>query len=156
MLTGKEKSILQALEPAAKQHGVEIVTVEITGARKAPTICVYIDTAHGVSFDELAAAQEWINAAMDELDPFPGAYMLDVSSPGIDRPLRTAEHFERFCGEDVTITCKAPIDGRAKFTGLLASFEDGVATVQLEEGTQVHIPLEDMKKAQVKGKISFK
>ena len=156
MLTGKERSILAALEPAAAEHGVEIVTVEVTGARKAPTICVYIDTPDGVSFDELASAQEWINRLMDELDPFPGAYMLDISSPGIDRPLRTPEHFERFIGEDVAITCKAPVNGRAKFSGVLAGFADGSARLQLQDGTEVVIPLEDMKKAQVKGKISFK
>lgn len=156
MLTGKEKSILEALESAAADHGVEIVTVEVTGARKAPTICVYIDTPNGVSFDELASAQEWINDLMDELDPFPGAYMLNISSPGIDRPLRTPEHFERFVGEDVSIACKGPINGRAKFTGALCGFADGQATVRLEDGTEVVIPLQDMKKAQVKGKISFK
>ena len=156
MLTGKEKSILAVLEPVAAQHGVEIVTVEVEGSRKAPTICVYIDTPEGVSFDELASAQEWVNKLMDELDPFPGAYMLNISSPGIDRPLRTPEHFERFAGEDVVITCRAPINGRGKFTGVLAGFADGAATVTLEDGTEVVIPLEDMKKAQVKGKVSFK
>ena len=84
MLTAKEKSLLSALEPRAASEGVEIVTLEIVGSKKAPTIRVYIDAAGGISFDELARTQAWVGDVMDELDPFPGAYMLEVSSPGID------------------------------------------------------------------------
>ena len=106
MLTAKEKSLLSALEPRAASEGVEIVTLEIVGSKKAPTIRVYIDAAGGISFDELARTQAWVGDVMDELDPFPGAYMLEVSSPGIDRPLRTPEHFARFemCIRDSAIT----------------------------------------------------
>ena len=96
MLSRKEQQLLDALAPTAEEKGVEIVTVDVGGAKKSPTIRVYIDTENGVGFDELAAAQGWINEIMDRIDPFPGAYMLEVSSPGIDRPLRTPEHFERF------------------------------------------------------------
>ena len=95
MLTHKEQSLLDAIEPRAQAEGIEIVTIEIVGAKKAPTIRVYIDTDHGVGFDELSSAQAWMGDLMDEIDPFPGAYTLEVSSPGIDRPLRTIEHFER-------------------------------------------------------------
>ncbi|MDD7368688.1 MAG: ribosome maturation factor RimP, partial [Berryella intestinalis] len=93
MLTAKEQQLLGALEPRAAEEGVEIVTVDVIGSRKSPTIRVYIDTPEGVSFDQLSSSQVWINEIMDRLDPFPGAYMLEVSSPGIDRPLRTPKHF---------------------------------------------------------------
>ena len=99
MLSAKERRLLEALEPLATAHDVEIVTVEVVGSRKAPTIRVYLDCDGGIGFDELAASQKWVNELMDELDPFPGAYTLEVSSPGIDRPLRTPEHFQRFAGE---------------------------------------------------------
>lgn len=92
----------------AASEGVEIVTLEIVGSKKAPTIRVYIDAAGGISFDELARTQAWVGDVMDELDPFPGAYMLEVSSPGIDRPLRTPEHFARFAGETVTVKTTRP------------------------------------------------
>ena len=81
MLSKKETELLDALEPRAASEGVEIVTVQVVGAKKAPTIRVFIDTPEGVSFDELAKAQAWINDIMDALDPFPGAYTLEVSSP---------------------------------------------------------------------------
>ena len=103
MLSGKERQLLDALSPRAEAEGVEIVTVEVVGAKKAPTIRVFIDTPGGVGFDELASAQAWINAIMDELDPFPGAYSLEVSSPGIDRPLRTLEHFARFARQTAVV-----------------------------------------------------
>ena len=79
MLTAKEASLLAALEPRAQECGVEVVTVEVVGAKKAPTIRVYIDTEDGVSFDALSSAHVWVNEIMDELDPFPGAYTLEVS-----------------------------------------------------------------------------
>jgi len=119
VLTGKEKKLLEALEPQAAENGVEIVTIEIVGSRRAPTIRVYVDAPGGVGFDELSKAQQWIGQKMDEIDPFPGAYTLEVSSPGIDRPLRTPQHFARFAGETVQVTCKTPINGRGKFTGKL-------------------------------------
>lgn len=154
MLTGKEKLLLEALEPTAAEKGIEIVTVEVVGARKAPTIRVYIDTPDGVSFDELASAQEWINAIMDDIDPFPGAYTLEVSSPGIDRPLRTPEHFDRFAGEDVQVVLRGPVNGRAKWTGELLGMRDGEVALSVD-GESVTFPLEAIKRANVKGRIGF-
>ena len=72
MLNSTEQRLFDAI-CSRNPGGVEIVTVEVTGARKAPTICVYIDTPEGVTFDEITEAQKWINALMDELDPVPGA-----------------------------------------------------------------------------------
>ena len=157
MLTAKEKSLLQVLENCAQnctQDKVEIVTVEVVGSKKAPTIRVYIDTPEGVSFDQLANAQVWINKAMDELDPFPGAYTLEISSPGIDRPLRTPEHFKRFAGETVHIVCIAPQDGRSRWKGKLAGFEEGKVLLELESGI-VALDLENIKRANIKGTIDF-
>lgn len=155
MLTAKEKALLEALMPQAADEGVEIVTVEIVGSKKAPTIRVFIDAEGGISFDELARTQAWIGTMMDELDPFPGAYMLEVSSPGIDRPLRTLEHFSRFAGEDVVLKT-APVNGRSRFTGVLAGTEGESVLVNLEDGAQVAIPIDSIKRAHTVGKVDFK
>lgn len=154
MLTGKEKSLLEAMEPRAASEGVEIVTVEIAGAKRAPTIRVYIDAEGGVSFDELARTQAWIGELMDEIDPFPGAYMLEVSSPGIDRPLRTPEHFERFSGEEASVKTRGPIDGRSSFTGTLAGTRDG-AVLMVVDGAELSIPFDAIKRARLKGTVDF-
>ena len=149
-----EKQLLAALEPHALKNDVEIVAVEISGARKSPTVSVFIDTDHGVSFDELASAQSWINDIMDEIDPFPGAYTLEVSSPGIDRPLRTREHFERFRGEKVVVKTASPIEGRSTFTGKLLGMNGDDVEVDCD-GVRCSIPLSAVKKANVKGTFDF-
>lgn len=154
MLTAKENQLLEALLPKAQDEGVEIVSLEVVGARKAPTIRVYIDTPNGVSFDELAGAQEWINQIMDDLDPFPGAYTLEVSSPGIDRPLRTLEHFQRFAGETAVLILSTPYDGRGKWTGKLAGTDGDDVLLEVDGHTE-HIAYDDIKKAHVKGQVEF-
>ena len=157
MLSGKEASLLAALEPRAEQEGIEIVTVEVVGSRKSPTIRVYLDTPEGIAFDQIASAQAWVNEIMDELDPFPGAYMLEVSSPGIDRPLRTPEHFARFAGDQVYIMTKAPVEGSSRFNATLKGYDQAADAVLLErEGVEISIPYDQLKKAHVKGVINFK
>lgn len=154
MLSGKERQLLDALSPRAEAEGVEIVTVEIVGAKKAPTIRVFIDTPDGVGFDELASAQAWINAIMDELDPFPGAYSLEVSSPGIDRPLRTLEHFARFAGQTAVVKTSRPLDGRTSFAGAIVSAEGDEVVLDVD-GEHVAIPFDGIKRAHLKGTIDF-
>ena len=154
MLTKKEQSLLDALEPKAAEEGVELVMLEVVGARKAPTIRVFIDTDHGVGFDELASAQSWINDIMDEIDPFPGAYTLEVSSPGIDRPLRTMQHFARFVGQEAVVKTTGPIEGRSNFTGILRSAEGSTVAIDCD-GTVFEIPFDLIKRANLKGTVSF-
>ena len=154
MLTKKEQSLLDALEPKAAAEGIELVTLEVVGAKKAPTIRVFIDTDHGVGFDELASAQSWINDIMDEIDPFPGAYTLEVSSPGIDRPLRTAGHFARFVGESAVVKTTGPIEGRSTFTGDIVSASEEAVSIDCE-GAVFEIPFAQVKRANLKGTVNF-
>lgn len=154
MLNAKERKLLEALEPQANAHGLEVVTVELIGSRKAPTIRVYLDCEGGIGFDELAASQKWVGELMDELDPFPGAYTLEVSSPGIDRPLRTPQHFERFAGEKVQVTLTQPFEGRSKWTGILKGMGEGAVLIEVDDG-QYPLPFDRIKKAHVIGTIDF-
>lgn len=154
MLNAKERKLLEALEPTAVEHSMEIVTIEVVGSRKAPTVRVYVDCEGGVGFDELAAAQEWINELMDKLDPFPGAYTLEVSSPGIDRPLRTLEHFQRFAGEKAQIVLTSPYNGRTKWVGQLKGVEGESVLLVVDEIAE-EIPYDQIKKAHVIGQIDF-
>ncbi len=153
LLTAKEQRLLDALDDAAPDD-VEIVTLEIIGAKKSPIIRVYIDTPSSVSFQELSAAQDWIGDLIERIDPFPGAYTLEVSSPGIDRPLRTVEHFERFTGEEVRIRTSKPIDGVRNFKGVLSGVCDAVVSIQGDDGL-IEIAIDDIARANVIGKIEF-
>lgn len=154
VLSAKERQLLEVMEPRAAQKGVEIVTIEIVGAKKSPTIRVYIDAEGGVSFDALATSQKWMGELLDEIDPFPGAYTLEVSSPGIDRPLRTPEHFRRFAGETVKVKTTAPIDGTSSFCGTLRGMEGDNVAIEVD-GAVVRVPLDTIKRAHVKGTIEF-
>ncbi len=153
MLNSTEQRLFDAI-CSRNPGGVEIVTVEVTGARKAPTICVYIDTPEGVTFDEITEAQKWINALMDELDPFPGAYTLEVSSPGIDRPLRTPEHFARFVGSRAYVKAKEAIDGRSAWTGIITAADAEQVTLNVD-GVTYAVPFDKIKKANLKGEVTF-
>lgn len=154
MLGKKEQQLLDALAPRAAKEGIEIVTIEVLGAKKAPTIRVYIDVEGGVSFDELTAAQVWINELMDDLDPFPGAYTLEVSSPGIDRPLRTLEHFARFMGETAVVKTTTPLDERSTFTGTITNAANDAVELEID-GTSFCIPVSNIKRAHLKGTVDF-
>ncbi len=97
----KAEKLIEVLEPLAEGNGLELVTVEVAGTKKNPILRVCLDTPQGgINLDQLAEAREWVDAAVDELDPFKESFVLEVSSPGIDRPLRKLSDFERFAGED--------------------------------------------------------
>ncbi len=154
MLTEKEQSLLDALEAHAAAHGVEIVTVEVVGSKKSPTIRIYIDAPDGVTFNELTQAQEWISVLLDEIDPFPGAYLLEVSSPGIDRPLRTPAHFQAAIGQEARVKCVQGIEGRKNFKGILKG-ADGQGITLEADGADITIAYDDVKKANIIGAVEF-
>ena len=147
--------LLDALEPHADAHGIEIVTVEVVGAKKAPTIRVFIDTPNGVGFDELSSAQSWIDEIVEAIDPFPGAYMLEVSSPGIDRPLRIPRHFIERVGQDAQVRTAAKVDGRSTFNGTIAAADESCIVMECDGGSFT-IPYEVIKRANLKGVVEFR
>ena len=155
MLSKKEQELLCALEPTAKANNIEIVTVQIVGAKKAPTIRVYIDSGEGVSFDCLSSAQVWVNKIIEALDPFPGAYTLEVSSPGIDRPLRTSAHFKAQIGNKCVVNLAQPQNGRSKFQGEIVS-ADNTQVVLNVEGKNFELKYSQMANAHLKGEIEFR
>ncbi len=149
---GTEEAVLEALERAAADHGVDIVAVEVVGATKNPCVRVYIDhadeEAETITLDEVAAETGWIGEVLDALDPMAGSYTLEVSSPGMARPLRRERDFARFAGADVQLTTTA-VEGRRKFTGRLLGFEDGCVRLDCD-GERVSIDLADIKKCNIK------
>lgn len=144
--------MLEALEPEAAKHDTEIVTLGMLGAKDSPILRIYIDMEGGVSFDELSGAQAWISPVIDELDPFAGAYTLEVSSPGVDRPLRTLEHFERFAGENVHIRVQQPVRERRNFNGKLLGVAQGKVSVECEDGAYL-LDIDNIKRANIVANI---
>lgn len=141
------------LAPRAATHGFELVAVEVAGGQGSPIVRVYLDRDGGIDLDAICSANEWISAALDETDPFNGSYTLEVSSPGIDRPLRKLEDFRRFTGSTVTLKTRA-IEGRTRFTGQITEVEGDTIVLDAEE-TSVRIAFAEIVKANLKGDVDF-
>lgn len=154
---GAEKGIIAALEAKGAEHGIDIVDVEVVGATKNPCVRVRIDHADEqaptITLDEVTAETGWISDAIDELDPFPAAFTLEVSSPGLDRPLRRERDFVRFAGFDVSLSTTAT-EGRRKFSGKLLGMREGSVAIATDEG-EVAIPLAEVKRCTIKPTFDF-
>ena len=150
--SGIEQEIIEALEPMAADRGIDVVDVEVVGATKAPCVRVRIDhadeSAPTITLDEVTEETEWISAALDELDPIPSSFTLEVSSPGMARPLRKRRDFERFAGETVQLSL-VPGEGRRRYTGTLLGIEDGVVALEVD-GERVGLPFDDIRKCTIK------
>ena len=152
-----EQRIIDALEPVARDHDMDLVDVEVVGATKAPCVRVRIepvDTERTFGLDDVAANNAWVSDLLDEVDPFSDSYTLEVSSPGIYRPLRRACDFERFLGEPCEIVMNVH-EGRRKYSGTISSVKNGVVIVDCD-GEQFSLAINEMKKAKLKPEISFK
>lgn len=152
----QEQLIIDELEKLAPEHGVDIVDVELAGATKAPCVRVRIEGAEGeaLSLDEVTAHTAWVSEVVEAIDPVSGSYTLEVSTPGIDRPLRRPSDFQRFVGERCELTTTAT-EGRRRFKGAIMSADEDAVTLELEGEEPVRILYIDVKKCTLKPVIDF-
>ena len=144
-------TILQHVESLPGDAETEVVDVETTGSSRGLIVRVFVDRSGGVSIDDCARISRALGDHFDATDLIPGRYVLEVSSPGIDRPLRRPQDFEKFSGEEAQVQTYEKIEGKHKHRGKLAGFDSQAQAVLLdEEGTQVAIPLSGIKKANLK------
>lgn len=153
--TDLAERITELLEPLAEANGFELVAVEQAGGRKTPVIRVLLDREGGVNLDAIVEANHWVSEALDEADPVQAHYTLEVSSPGVDRPLRTREHFQRFAGQTATVKARATAEQRGAWTGTLVGMEGDLVVMDVD-GQRVEIPFENIQKARLKGVVDFK
>jgi ribosome maturation factor RimP len=153
--TDLAQRITELLEPLATEHGYELVAVEQAGGRKTPVIRVLLDREGGVDIDAICSANRWVSDALDEADPVPTHYTLEVSSPGVDRPLRTRAHFECFTGETITLKTKPHgVEKRGSWTGTLVGLEGDDVVIEVE-GERIAVPFDNIQKARLKGVVRF-
>jgi ribosome maturation factor RimP len=131
------QALAQRFTEALADLGLECLGVEFSPSQGQSTLRVYLDVldhAEGreVTLDDCEAASRELSALLDVEDPIPGHYVLEVSSPGIDRPLFTAEQFARVVGQEVKVLLKAPIEGRRRLRGKLAAVDGERLTFEAE------------------------
>ncbi len=132
--TVTEQKILTAIAPAAKTLGLEIVRVRLFGRERRKVLQIMAERAadHTMGVEDCAQLSRAISAIIDVEDPVPGAFELEVSSPGIERPLTRLDDFERWAGHEARLELDRLVEGRRRFKGVLAGVEDGHVVMDLE------------------------
>jgi ribosome maturation factor RimP len=129
--------------------GYELVGIELTGQAKGNVLLrIYIDHADGIMLDDCVAVSHQVSGVLDVEDPIKENYRLEVSSPGLDRPLFELAHFERFKGSKVRVKTQTKIENRHRFTGVLGGVEENQVLIE-EDGTLYRIPIELIDSARV-------
>ncbi|HEY3374253.1 MAG TPA: ribosome maturation factor RimP [Candidatus Aquicultor sp.] len=145
----------ELLEPIVEREGLELVDVELKREPVGLVLRVLLDTKEsGVSLDKVAEVSRLIEPALDEADLIAQKYMLEVSSPGIERPLRKPAHFQRFVGSKVFVKTVHPIGKRKQFKGQLVEAGDNSFVVEID-GERFEIPYDDVSKARLQVDIKF-
>jgi ribosome maturation factor RimP len=130
--------VTELVTPIVDEMGLELVDIEYKKEGSNWFLRVFIDKEVGnIDIDDCALVSEKLSQKLDETDPIPTAYFLEVSSPGAERPLRNDKDFKKAVGRHVNITTKEPIEGASQFEGELLSFEDGKLTVKEPKKTYV-------------------
>ncbi|GIO29961.1 MULTISPECIES: ribosome maturation factor RimP [Paenibacillus] len=125
MSTPKIKGIVEEMvQPYLDEHNFELVDVEYVKEGSNYFLRVYVDKEGGIDIDDCGMISEYLSQKLDENDPIPTAYFLEVSSPGAERPLKKSEDVAKAVGKDVFVTVYEAVDGQKEFEGRLLSFEN--------------------------------
>ncbi len=138
--------LITLLEPSINAMGFDLIELEY--AAGGELLRIYIDIDRGITVDDCEAVSRQVSGILDVEDPIPGRYTLEVSSPGIDRPLRTLDHFAHFAGERVKIQTDAPINGRRRYKGELLGVDGETIRIDVD-GKQVDLPFDRIEKARL-------
>ena len=143
--------ITEIAERVGRSEGIDIVEVEFLGGGGSRMVRIYIDKPEGVTHGDCELVSHQVGTILDVEDVIPGArYTLEVSSPGVERKLTRPADFQRFTGQKAKITLADPIENQKHWEGTIRSLEGNVVTLEPSEGKLVHIPLDSVRKANLK------
>lgn len=148
--SGLEARIADMIAPSLAELGYELVRILVLG-RERPTVQVMADRADGsqISVVDCETITHTVSALLDVEDPLPGAWTLEVSSAGIDRPLTRVKDWVRFAGHMARVEMLMPVDGRRRFTGVILRADTEAAHLRMEDGTDVTLPMGDVRRAKL-------
>lgn len=140
------EEVRELLDPILEEMGFELVDVEYLTERGRWVLRVYLDKEGGITLDDCAEVSRELGALIDVKDFIPHQYVLEVSSPGLNRPLRKEKDFAGAVGKKIKVKTVVPINGRQNFTGYLQDFQEGKLYLEIDEGL-VPISTHDVKRA---------
>ena len=145
----KDEDLIQLLTPIIADLGLECLGIEYAPSRGNSLLRLYIDAAdRPVTLDDCEAVSREVSATLDVNDPITGRYTLEVSSPGLDRPLFTPAHFARFIGEQAKIALNLPVNSRRRLIGKIKAVEGDAITIE-QDGVDVTITHDNVQKAKL-------
>lgn len=145
MLQDRLKALI---EPLVESLGYELVLLEFSPQMQSGLLRLYIDAAGGITLGDCESVSREVAAMLDVEDPIKTAYQLEVSSPGLDRPLTKVSHFERFCGRKARVELVVPKDGQRRFVGVIQSVGVDVVRLKVDRG-EVELALPSIARARL-------
>jgi len=144
------EQIMSIINEAVTQGNAQIYDIiyKKEGSRKI--LGLLLDKDNGINLDECASINRQISNVLEEQDLIDDNYVVEVSSPGLDRPMRTKEHYQRSMGQDIEVNLYAPIGGKKKFSGKLLGMTEDTIVIETEEGVSTEIKFKDISKAKWK------
>jgi ribosome maturation factor RimP len=146
VVTGEE--LTKLLEPAVERLGYELADLEVKIGGREGVLRLFIDKPDGVGLNDCEAVSRQISALLDVEDPVPGHYVLEVSSPGLDRKLTKVEHFQRFMGQEIRVKMRFPVEGRKNFRGALHAVDKEMIEVVVD-GQSHRLPIATIQSARL-------
>jgi len=145
-----EAKLSAIVAPRLETMGFELVRVTVLG-RDRPTVQVMADRADGslITVTDCEQISRYLSALFDVEDPIPGAWNLEVSSAGIDRPLTRPKDWNRFAGHLARVETLFPVDGRKRFSGIVLGADENFGKLRMDDGTEAAIPLRDVRRAKL-------
>ena len=140
--------ITELIDTTVQALGLDLWGVELIQQGKYSLLRIYIEREEGVAIEDCEKVSRQVSALLDVEDPIAGEYTLEVSSPGMDRPLFSIEHYVQYVGSEVDLKLRRPIDGRRKFKGQIIKVSEGIVGL-LVEGSEYDLEFPDIEKASI-------
>lgn len=147
-MASKQELLHDLIEPVVTSLGCELWGLEYLTQGRYTTLRIFIDGPAGVSLEDCEKVSRQVSSVMDVEDPIDGEYTLEVSSPGMDRPLYTPAHYARYLGETVNVRLRMARDGRRRFKGEIVKVENEDVVINVE-GKDILLPVDAIDKANV-------
>ncbi|MEX2963703.1 ribosome maturation factor RimP [Microbulbifer sp. TYP-18] len=148
-MAGKREQLEELLAPVVASLGCELWGIDYQTHGRNALLRIYIDADRGIAVEDCEKVSRQASAVLDVEDPISGRYTLEVSSPGLDRPLYRLEHYQRFVGSRIEVRLRMPLEGRRKWQGLLAGVEGEEVVLRIDDESEYLLPIDSIERANI-------